>query len=76
MKKLLIVLIMALSCQEAEEPKPELINDSYCVYRKKVSTNAQVPSYWELHTCIEIGGYVNSNYKYIETVGCNCPDRL
>ena len=28
---------MIVSCQETEEPQPA--NDSYCVYRKEVSTN-------------------------------------
>ncbi|GAG09517.1 unnamed protein product [marine sediment metagenome] len=65
---------MIVSCQETEEPQPA--NDSYCVYRKEVSTNAQVPSYWVLHTCLDLDGYINKDYKYIESIGCDCPNRL
>ena len=74
MKKLLILLITAISCQEAEDPKPS--NDSYCVYKKEVSTNAQTPSYWKLHACLDLDGYINNNYKYVESIGCNCAERL
>ena len=65
---------MIVSCQEVEDIKPD--NDTYCVYRKEVSTNAQQPTYWELHACVEIGGYINKNYKYVESLECNCSSRL